>query len=84
MFYFPESARFSPLPVRAVSDDSTTDSSAQIQELVDDLKAKVCSNTCHFSGTAILCELVAARGGHSIVKLKTMCNGNLLPLYYMP
>ena len=23
------------------------------------------------------------RGGHSIVKLKTMCNGSLLPLYYM-
>lgn len=32
--------RFNPLPVRAVSDDSSTDSSAQIQEFVEDLKAK--------------------------------------------
>lgn len=35
-----ESMRFNPLPTRAVSDDSSTDSSAQIQEFVDDLKAK--------------------------------------------
>jgi len=35
-----ESMRFNPLPIRAVSEDSTSDSSAQIQEFVEDLKAK--------------------------------------------
>ncbi|KAG0621587.1 hypothetical protein M758_3G032300 [Ceratodon purpureus] len=35
-----ESMRFNPLPIRAVSDDSTTDSSAQINEFIEDLKAK--------------------------------------------
>jgi hypothetical protein len=35
-----ESMRLNPVPIRAVSDDSTSDSTAQIQEFVEDLKAK--------------------------------------------
>jgi len=35
-----ESVRFNPLPIRAVTEDSTTDPTAQIQEFIEDLKAK--------------------------------------------